>query len=189
VLNPFSTECGAAEAPQFRCRAVPQAPGRVLFFLTPQGLPKREDRGQRGLLYPSPRESWRACAGPSRPRFWLPATGRAVVESQRGHQGKTPRPRESQVGASGRARHSAPQLPPAWQRRIGLWACLPLRNVIPAASFETRNQIRTPQTELNGVVLCPKLSSLALGIGSWWFLGGIWGQNKAKVSVFNGSVR
>ena len=36
---------------------------------------------------------------------------RTAVESQRGHQGKTPRPRESQVGASGRARHSAPQLP------------------------------------------------------------------------------
>jgi hypothetical protein len=30
-------------------------------------------------------------------------------------------------------------------------------------SFETINQIRTPQTELNGVVLCPKLSSLVLG--------------------------
>jgi hypothetical protein len=38
-----------------------------------------------------------------------------------------------------------------------------LRQYCFYASFETRNQIRTPQTELNGVVLCPKLSSLVLG--------------------------
>jgi hypothetical protein len=38
-----------------------------------------------------------------------------------------------------------------------------LRQYCFYASFETRNQIRTPQTELNGVVLCPKLSSLLLG--------------------------
>jgi hypothetical protein len=38
-----------------------------------------------------------------------------------------------------------------------------LRQYCFYASFETRNQIRTPQTELNGVVLCPKLFSLVLG--------------------------
>jgi hypothetical protein len=64
-----------------------------------------------------------------------------------------------------------------------------LRQYCFYASFETRNQIRTPQTELNGVVLCPKLCSLVLGYRILVVLGGIWGQNKAKVSVFNGSVR
>jgi hypothetical protein len=38
-----------------------------------------------------------------------------------------------------------------------------LRQYCFYASFETRNQIRTPQMQLNGVVLCPKLSSLVLG--------------------------
>jgi hypothetical protein len=56
-----------------------------------------------------------------------------------------------------------------------------LRQYCFYASSGTRNQIRTPQTELNGVVLCPE--RILVG------LGGIWGQNKAKVSVFNGSVR
>jgi hypothetical protein len=53
-----------------------------------------------------------------------------------------------------------------------------LRQYCFYASFETRNQVRTPQTELNGVVLRILV-----------VLGGIWRQNKAKVSVFNGSVR
>jgi hypothetical protein len=42
--------------------------------------------------------------------------------------------------------------------------------------------------ELNGVLLCPELSSLLLGLRILVVLGGIWGQNKGKASVFNGSV-
>jgi hypothetical protein len=57
-----------------------------------------------------------------------------------------------------------------------------LREYFLYASFETRNQIRTPQTELNGVLLCPKLFSFSAGLADvgdfGWYLGPKQGKSK-----------
>jgi hypothetical protein len=81
----------------------------------------------------------------------------------------------SGVSRPGRVGHSDPQRPSTGSisrhvSRIAGYRISPvrlghvrLRQYCLYASFETRNQIITPQTELNSVVLCPKLSSLLLG--------------------------
>jgi hypothetical protein len=73
-----------------------------------------------------------------------------AVETQREQQGNTPRPRESRAGASGRARHSAPQLPPGivGNERKGRVRSA----VVLCAGFE--NKIRLDSPSFRRTLLC-----------------------------------